>query len=162
MLVSSGKFMVAMAALWATGASLFIFFYPISTQGVTGTLYRNSRIVIETYSREQSWYGAQGLWGIFVLVVFTGLYLLLEKSKRFYQQSAKVNDGHGVGTASELAEILEKLGDVTGALDLGIDFLDTANVYGNGVSEQVIGAFIKDHPGRFTIATTGNTRFAPP
>ncbi len=41
------------------------------------------------------------------------------------------------------------------ALDLGIDFLDTANVYGNGVSEQVIGAFIKDHPGRFTIATKG-------
>lgn len=39
------------------------------------------------------------------------------------------------------------------ALDLGIDFLDTANVYGNGVSEKVIGSFVKDNPGRFTIAT---------
>lgn len=39
------------------------------------------------------------------------------------------------------------------ALELGIDFLDTANVYGNGVSEQAIGSFIKDHPGRFKIAT---------
>jgi aryl-alcohol dehydrogenase-like predicted oxidoreductase len=39
------------------------------------------------------------------------------------------------------------------ALDLGIDFLDTANVYGAGVSERVIGSFIKDHPRRFTIAT---------
>lgn len=39
------------------------------------------------------------------------------------------------------------------ALDLGIDFLDTANVYGAGVSERVIGSFIKDHPNRFTIAT---------
>ncbi|MEM8798384.1 MAG: aldo/keto reductase [Pseudomonadota bacterium] len=39
------------------------------------------------------------------------------------------------------------------ALDLGIDLLDTANVYGNGVSETVIGSFIKDHPGRFKIAT---------
>jgi aryl-alcohol dehydrogenase-like predicted oxidoreductase len=39
------------------------------------------------------------------------------------------------------------------ALDLGITHLDTANVYGNGVSEEVIGAFVKDHPGRFTIAT---------
>ncbi len=39
------------------------------------------------------------------------------------------------------------------ALELGIDFLDTANVYGNGVSEQVIGSFIRDHPGRFRIAT---------
>ena len=41
------------------------------------------------------------------------------------------------------------------ALDLGIDFLDTSNVYGAGVSERVIGSFIKDHPGRFTIATKG-------
>ena len=39
------------------------------------------------------------------------------------------------------------------ALDLGIDFLDTANVYGAGLSERVIGSFIKDHPNRFTIAT---------
>jgi len=39
------------------------------------------------------------------------------------------------------------------ALDLGIDFLDTANVYGNGVSETVIGNFIKDNPAEFTIAT---------
>jgi aryl-alcohol dehydrogenase-like predicted oxidoreductase len=39
------------------------------------------------------------------------------------------------------------------ALNLGIDFLDTANVYGAGVSERVIGSFIKDHPNRFTIAT---------
>jgi len=47
------------------------------------------------------------------------------------------------------------------ALDLGIDFLDTANVYGNGVSEEVIGAFIKDHPGRFTIATKGGIMRRP-
>ena len=39
------------------------------------------------------------------------------------------------------------------AIDLGIDFLDTANVYGNGVSESVIGSFIKDNPGKFKIAT---------
>ena len=47
------------------------------------------------------------------------------------------------------------------ALDLGIDFLDTANVYGNGVSEQVIGSFIKDHPGRFTIASKAGIRREP-
>ncbi|MEL6964374.1 MAG: aldo/keto reductase [Pseudomonadota bacterium] len=41
------------------------------------------------------------------------------------------------------------------ALDLGINHLDTANVYGNGVAEEVIGAFVKDHPGRFKIATKG-------
>lgn len=52
-------------------------------------------------------------------------------------------------------DVAESHAALARALDLGIDFLDTANVYGNGVSEQVIGAFIKDHPGRFTIATKG-------
>ena len=39
------------------------------------------------------------------------------------------------------------------ALDLGITFLDTANVYGAGISEKTIGSFIKDNPDKFTIAT---------
>ncbi len=41
------------------------------------------------------------------------------------------------------------------ALDLGVDFLDTANAYGNGVSEQTIGTFIKHNPNHFKIATKG-------
>jgi aryl-alcohol dehydrogenase-like predicted oxidoreductase len=47
------------------------------------------------------------------------------------------------------------------ALDLGVDFLDTSNVYGNGVSEQVIGSFVKDHPDRFRIATKGGIHRPP-
>jgi aryl-alcohol dehydrogenase-like predicted oxidoreductase len=47
------------------------------------------------------------------------------------------------------------------ALDLGIDFLDTANVYGGGVSEQVIGGFIKHNRGKFTIATKAGIRRDP-
>ena len=39
------------------------------------------------------------------------------------------------------------------ALDLGVDFLDTANVYGMGVSEKIIGSFLKGDSSRFTIAT---------
>lgn len=39
------------------------------------------------------------------------------------------------------------------ARDLGIDFLDTANVYGLGLSEQIIGSFLKGDAGDFTIAT---------
>lgn len=39
------------------------------------------------------------------------------------------------------------------ALDLGVTHLDTAVIYGDGLSEAIIGEFIKDHPGRFTIAT---------
>ena len=33
------------------------------------------------------------------------------------------------------------------ALDLGVDFWDTANVYGDGLCEQVIGKFLAEDPG---------------
>lgn len=39
------------------------------------------------------------------------------------------------------------------ALDLGIDFIDTANVYGMGKSESMIGSFLKGNADKFTIAT---------
>lgn len=44
---------------------------------------------------------------------------------------------------------------LSACLDEGIDFLDTANVYGMGKSEEIIGRFIKDNPGKFTIHTKG-------
>jgi aryl-alcohol dehydrogenase-like predicted oxidoreductase len=48
------------------------------------------------------------------------------------------------------------------ALDIGVDHLDTAFVYGEGVSETVIGTFLKSNPGTFTIATKGGITFGPP
>ena len=39
------------------------------------------------------------------------------------------------------------------ALDCGIDFLDTANVYGMGLSETIIGNYIKNNGNPFVIAT---------
>lgn len=39
------------------------------------------------------------------------------------------------------------------AQDLGVDFLDTANVYGMGVSERMIGTYLKGDATKFTIAT---------
>ena len=39
------------------------------------------------------------------------------------------------------------------AKDMGVDFLDTANVYGMGVSEQIIGSFLNGRYDSFTIAT---------
>lgn len=39
------------------------------------------------------------------------------------------------------------------AFDLGVTHLDTANVYGNGVSEEIIGAFLAQNPKEFKIAT---------
>ncbi|MGI9372228.1 MAG: aldo/keto reductase [Hyphomicrobiales bacterium] len=47
------------------------------------------------------------------------------------------------------------------ALDVGIDFLDTADVYGMGISEKAIGSFIKDKPGAFKIATKAAIRREP-
>jgi aryl-alcohol dehydrogenase-like predicted oxidoreductase len=44
---------------------------------------------------------------------------------------------------------------LSAALDHGVDFLDTANVYGMGVSESIIGSFLKGDQNRFTIATKG-------
>jgi len=45
---------------------------------------------------------------------------------------------------------------LAGALDLGVDFWDTANVYGDGLCEQVIGKFLaedKSRRARVTLAT---------
>src|SRR5438128_12617307 len=39
------------------------------------------------------------------------------------------------------------------ALDLGVNFFDTANVYSNGRSEEVVGELLKDHREDVVIAT---------
>ncbi|MFI5937189.1 aldo/keto reductase [Actinoplanes sp. NPDC051494] len=45
------------------------------------------------------------------------------------------------------------------AVDAGVTFIDTADVYGDGRSEQVIGSFIKNRPG-LTVATKMGRRMA--
>ena len=40
-------------------------------------------------------------------------------------------------------------------LDKGLNFLDTANIYGNGISEKIIGNYIKKTSSKFIIATKG-------
>ena len=47
------------------------------------------------------------------------------------------------------------------ARDLGVTLLDTAHVYGMGVSEKVIGTYLKDNPGHFRIATKAGIRRDP-
>lgn len=58
---------------------------------------------------------------------------------------------YGPTTEAESHELL------AAALDLGIDHVDTANVYGMGVSETVIGSFLRRRrgPPPFRIATKG-------
>jgi hypothetical protein len=74
--IQSGKFIVAIAAVWAVAASLFILFSPTTVSGVTATLRHDSSEVVEVFTRQQSWYAAQGIWGILVLVIFCALYIL--------------------------------------------------------------------------------------
>jgi len=46
----------------------------------------------------------------------------------------------------------DALATLGAAVDAGVTFIDTADVYGDGRSEQVIGAFLKDRP-QLTVAT---------
>ena len=46
----------------------------------------------------------------------------------------------------------DALATLSAAVDAGVTFIDTADVYGDGRSEQVIGKFIKDRP-ELTVAT---------
>lgn len=49
------------------------------------------------------------------------------------------------------------------AWELGVTHLDVADIYGEGVSEEVIGQFLKDHPDHeFSIATKGAIVTGPP
>jgi aryl-alcohol dehydrogenase-like predicted oxidoreductase len=53
----------------------------------------------------------------------------------------------------------ESLRTLAGALDLGVDFWDTANVYGDGLSEQIIGKFLAEDQSRRAKVTLA-TKFA--
>ncbi|WP_119727224.1 aldo/keto reductase [Thermomonospora amylolytica] len=41
------------------------------------------------------------------------------------------------------------------AVETGVTFLDTADVYGDGRSERIIGRFLRDHPGLFVATKMG-------
>ena len=48
------------------------------------------------------------------------------------------------------------------AIDLGVNFLDTADVYGDGRSEKLIGRLLKDRPGdEILVATKAGRRLDP-
>ena len=53
----------------------------------------------------------------------------------------------------------ESMQTLARAVDLGVDFWDTANVYGDGLCEEVIGKFLAEDPGRRNKVTLA-TKFA--
>ena len=52
-----------------------------------------------------------------------------------------------------LVEEKDALATLHAALESGVDFIDTADVYGDGRSEQVIGRLLREYDGPLTVAT---------
>lgn len=49
------------------------------------------------------------------------------------------------------------------AWDLGVTHLDVADIYGGGLCEEIVGRYLKDHPGQtFSLATKGAIITGPP
>jgi aryl-alcohol dehydrogenase-like predicted oxidoreductase len=59
-------------------------------------------------------------------------------------------DGFMAGVAADEAQSLKVM---HAALDAGINFWDTADIYGNGQSEQIVGRALKDRRGGVVLAT---------
>ncbi|HEV7299485.1 MAG TPA: aldo/keto reductase [Tepidisphaeraceae bacterium] len=55
----------------------------------------------------------------------------------------------------------ESLNAMRRALDLGVNFIDTADVYGDGHSERLIAKLAKERPGQFKVATKAGRRLNP-
>lgn len=55
----------------------------------------------------------------------------------------------------------ESLDALRRALDLGVNFIDTADVYGDGRSEKLIAQVAKERPGAFKVATKAGRRLNP-
>lgn len=75
-LSSIGYALVLIAALWAIGISIYIFFAPQVIQGVTATTVPGEPQVVEEFTTVTTWYKVQGLWGSILLGLFAGLYVL--------------------------------------------------------------------------------------
>ena len=53
----------------------------------------------------------------------------------------------------------ESLAALNRAIELGVNFIDTADVYGDGRSERLVAQVVRDHPGqRIYVATKAGRR----
>src|SRR6266545_1002213 len=55
----------------------------------------------------------------------------------------------------------QALATLNKAADMGINFIDTADVYGDGKSEKIIGEFLKTRKERIYVATKIGRRLRP-
>jgi aryl-alcohol dehydrogenase-like predicted oxidoreductase len=67
-----------------------------------------------------------------------------------------------IGGAWGQVDDSESLAALHKALDLGVNFVDTADVYGDGRSERLVGQVLRDRPGeRIYVATKAGRRLSP-
>ena len=62
------------AAIWAIGAGIYLLLSPTTVQEIVATTSADGGQTIEELSRQVSWYEAQGVWGVIVLLIFALLY----------------------------------------------------------------------------------------
>lgn len=82
----------------------------------------------------------------------------MELNKRLFKATGDMVSEVGVGTwqfGGDWGEVTEEvaLGTLKASIDRGINFIDTADVYGNGRSETIIGKFLKESGAKAFVAT---------
>jgi aryl-alcohol dehydrogenase-like predicted oxidoreductase len=65
--------------------------------------------------------------------------------------------GSDWGTVTDV----DSLAALNSAIDLGVNFIDTADVYGDGRSEKLIGRLLKDRKEEIFVATKAGQRLSP-
>jgi aryl-alcohol dehydrogenase-like predicted oxidoreductase len=66
-----------------------------------------------------------------------------------------------IGSAWGSVDDSESMAALHEAADLGVNFFDTADVYGDGRSERLIGKFVKERTERIYVATKAGRRLKP-
>jgi hypothetical protein len=64
----------ALAGIWAIGASLYTLLWSTTFEAVSAECVPGNTCEMEEVIRQVSWYEAQGLWGVFILLLFALLY----------------------------------------------------------------------------------------
>jgi len=66
-----------------------------------------------------------------------------------------------IGSDWGTVEDVDSFAALNSAIDLGVNFIDTADVYGDGRSEKLIGRLLKDRKEEIFVATKAGQRLSP-
>jgi hypothetical protein len=69
-----GRSLLLAAGPWLIAAGIYLLLTPMTVQEITASATAGGAQTTEQITRQVSWYHVQGLWGVFVLIVFAALY----------------------------------------------------------------------------------------